>query len=817
MDDARGADPATRPRDVTAAGERDAHPPSGSLQGRIASRRGAAAYFAVAIPLHSSEPRLPRPHPPKFSMRAEETPVPTAEPDSTPSIPRRRPASAHGGEPTPLPRAVKPQPVPPGAPLDHPSLYFNRELGLLDFNWRVLAQAKDPRVPLLERVRFLAITSSNLDEFFQKRVGGLKRQLVAGVQTPSLDGRGPAEQLALIADAALEMYAAITHEWEQRLAPLLRDEADVVVSDWTELDGAQQKELNRYFRENIYPVLTPLAVDPGHPFPFISNLSLSLAVLMRHAARNTLHFARLKVPTTQGRWVPVPGSPHRHHVLPVEQLIQANVAELFPGMEVVAASAFRVTRNADVDRDDDEAEDLLEMISEELRERRFAPGVRLEVERGMPPEVRELLVRELELEHRDVYEAANLVDHADCMAFAEVDLPALKYEPWEPVVPEALQHEGETEDEKNLFAILRRGDVLVHHPYESFTASVQRLLDEAADDPKVLAIKMTLYRTGVHSPVVQALLRAAERGKQVAVLVELSARFDEANNIAGAEQMEDAGVHVTYGLVGLKTHSKVTLVVRLEDGRPRTYCHIGTGNYHAKTTRLYTDLGLLTSNAEIGADLVNFFHFLTGYAPDQHYERLVVAPRDMRRVFEERIQREVQAQKAGGPARIVAKMNALDDAETIQALYRASQAGVKVDLIVRGHSRLRAGLPGYGDNIRVISILGRFLEHDRIYLFHNGGDPEIFIGSADWRGRNLSERVETVVPVLDPALRARVVDVLHWALNDNRLAWELKPDGQYVQRRPAEGEPEVNYQEVLMRDALTRCRTPATRPWELTV
>jgi len=757
-------------------------------------------------------------------MRAEESfvPAPFAEPrPEAPPIPLHPvqdpgPTAAPAFVTPPLPQAVQPQPVPPGAPLDHPALYFNRELGLLDFNWRVLAQARDPRVPLLERVRFLAITSGNLDEFFQKRVGGLKRQVAAGVQTPSLDGRGPGEQLSLIAAAAAEMYVAITYAWEKELCALLRDEADVVVSDWPELDGAQQKELNRYFRENIYPVLTPLAVDPGHPFPFISNLSLSLAVLMRHAARNTMHFARLKVPTNQGRWVPVPFSPHRHHVVPVEQLIQANVAELFPGMEIVTASAFRVTRNADVDRDDDEAEDLLEMISEELRERRFAPVVRLEVERGMPPEVRDLLVREMELDAADVYETANLVDHADCMSIAEVDVPALKYEPWEPVVPELLSHEGETEDEKNIFAILRRHDVLVHHPYESFTGSVQRLLDEAASDPKVLAIKMTLYRTGVRSPVVQSLLRAAERGKQVAVLVELSARFDEANNIAGAEQMEDAGVHVTYGLVGLKTHSKVTLVVRLEEGRPRTYCHIGTGNYHAKTTRQYTDLGLLTANPEIGADLVNFFHFLTGYAPDQHYQRLIVAPRDMRRVMEERIRREVQTQRQGGTGRIVAKMNALDDAEIIQELYRASQEGVKVDLIVRGHSRLRPGLPGYSDNIRVVSILGRFLEHDRIYLFQNGGDPEIFIGSADWRGRNLSERVETMVPVLDPALRARVVDVLHYALNDNRLAWELNADGQYVQRRPAFDEPEVNYQELLMRDAVTRARA-TNRPWELTV
>ena len=748
-------------------------------------------------------------------MRAQEQAVLPGEAPAAP--PPRPPLHAVPPSAPRMPTAVRPRPVPPDAPLHHPSLYFNRELGLLDFNWRVLHQARDPRVPLLERVRFLAITSSNLDEFFQRRVGGLKSQLGAGVQTLSLDGRTPGEQLVLIADATQEMYAAITQAWDRELRPLLRAEADVVIADWTELDGAQQKELNRYFRENIYPVLTPLAVDPGHPFPFISNLSLSLAVLMRHSARNTLHFARLKVPMTQGRWVHVPGSPHRHHVLPVEQLIQANVAELFPGMEIVSASAFRVTRNADVDRDDDEVEDLLEMISEELRERRFAPVVRLEVERGMPSEVRDLLVRELELEPADVYEAADLLEHADCMAFADLDLPAFKYDPWEPVVPEPLQHEGETEDERNLFAILRNGDLLVHHPYESFTASVQRLLNEAADDPAVLAIKMTLYRTGVQSPVVQALLRAAERGKQVAVLVEVTARFDEANNIVGAQMLEDAGAHVTYGLVGYKTHAKVTLVVRLEDGRPRTYCHLATGNYHARTARQYTDLGLLTANPVIGADLVNFFHFLTGYAPDQHYDRLVVAPRDMRRVVEESIHREVQAQRSGGTGRIVAKMNALDDAGIIQELYRASQAGVRVDLIVRAHSRLRPGLPGYSENVRVISILGRFLEHDRIFYFHNGGDPEIYISSADWRGRNLNDRVETMVPVLDAALRDRLVDVLHYALNDNRLAWELQPDGEYVQRRPQPGEPEVNYQEVLMRDAHARSRAPSARPWELTV
>jgi polyphosphate kinase len=717
-----------------------------------------------------------------------------------------------------LPRAVAPQEVPPGAPLDHPSLYFNRELGLLDFNWRVLHQATDPRVPLLERVRFLAITSSNLDEFFQKRVGGLRRQLAAGLHTPALDGRTPAEQLPLIADAALAMHTALGAIWENELVPLLRSEAGVQVSRYADLDEAQRAAMDRLFREQYYPVLTPLAVDPGHPFPFISNLSLSLAVLLRHRARNTLHFARIKVPTSARRWLPVAHSERRFHFVAVEEVIRANAGELFRGMEIVSVDAFRVTRSADVARDDDdEADDLLSQISEELRERRFAPAVRLEVSRNMPNEVRELLVRELEIEPGDVYESDGLIALADCAELADLDLPAHLYEPWEPVVPEPFRHEGETEEERNIFAVIRRGDVLLHHPYDAFTHSVLRLLEEAADDPRVVAIKQTLYRTGAGSPVVKALLRAAERGKQVAVLIEVTARFDEQNNIQLAELLEDAGVHVTYGLVGLKTHSKVLLVVRDEGGRPRTYCHVGTGNYHARTARLYSDLGVMTCNTQVGADLVNLFHFLTGYAPDQQYDRLVVAPRDMRRTFEERIAREIELQQARGHGRIIAKMNALDDAGIIQELYRASQAGVRVDLIVRGHTRLRPGLPGYSDNVRIISIVGRFLEHDRIFYFHNAGDPEIFIGSADWRGRNLNDRVEVLVPVLDGGAQERIIQLLHYAMIDNRLAWEMSPDGEYVQRRPEPGEPEVNFHELLMRDALERGRSPGSRPWELTL
>jgi polyphosphate kinase len=714
-----------------------------------------------------------------------------------------------------IPCAVRARPVPRGAPLDDASLYFNRELSLLDFNWRVFAQALDTRTPLLERVRFLAIAGSNLDEFFQKRVGGLKRQVAAGVQVLNVDGRTPADQLELIGAAALEMQAALSDTWETALKPLLRADAGVHVCSYAELQPHQRRALDEPFREQIYPVLTPLAVDPGHPFPFISNLSLSLAVLMRHAARSTYHFARIKVPAQHGRWIAVPGSDERFHFVPVEQVIQANVASLFRGMEIVNVHPFRVTRSADVDRGDDESEDLLALISEELRERRFAPVVRLEVDRAMPKEVRQLLVRELELQDGDVYESGGMIAHADTAFFADLDLPAHRFEAWEPVVPEPLQHEGETEEERNIFSIIRRGDVLVHHPYDSFPASVQRLLEEAAVDPRVVAIKMTLYRTGGEaSPVVKALIAAAERGKQVAVLVELTARFDEENNIRGAEILEDAGVHVTYGLVGLKTHSKVTLIVRDEGGPPRTYCHIGTGNYHARTSKLYSDLGLLTCHDEIGDDLVNLFHFLTGYAPDQQYTRLVVAPRDMRRVFEERIEREVQHQRRYQNGRIIAKFNALDDPGIIRELYRASREGVKIDLIVRGHSRLRPGLPGYSENIRVVSLIGRFLEHDRIYHFGNNDDPEVFIGSADWRERNLNERVETIVPVLDGVLRERLVRLLHNALSDNRLAWDLQPDGRWKPRHCADGEAEVNYHDLLMRDALERSRKGA-RPWEV--
>ncbi len=708
-----------------------------------------------------------------------------------------------------VPRATTTQEAPAGAPLRHPTLYFNQELSWIDFNWRVLHLALDERTPLLERVRFLAITASNLDEFVQKRVGGLKRQQAAGVRTLSPDGLTPMEQLALIRQALLVMQDVITDTWEKTLKPALPEAAGIEICSYAMLTPEEQQCLAAYFRREIYPILTPLIVDPGHPFPFISNLSLSLSIILRHPQLGTTRFARIKIPPA--RWLPlhaiVPDAdaPDRRRYLPLEELVCHHVAELFPGMEIVSAHPFRITRNADVRRDEEEAEDLLAMISAELRERRFAPVVRMEVACAMPEHDRRLLIRELGLQPDDVYEINGLLNLADCALFAEHGPADQLYPPWEPVVPNALQHMAESQDTPDIFALLRQGDMLVHHPYESFMASVQLFVEQAAMDPQVLAIKQTLYRTSDESPIIRALIQAAERGKQVAVLVEVTARFDEANNIEWAQVLENAGVHVTYGVVGLKTHTKATLVIRRERDGLRAYCHIGTGNYHSKTARLYADIGLLTCDAAIGRDVVNLFHYLTGYAPAQRYERVLVAPRYMARAFVNLIKREMGHQQATGNGHIMAKMNALDDVKIIRRLYQASQAGVKVDLIVRGHCRLRPGVPGVSDNIRVISILGRFLEHDRIFYFHNNGEPEYYIGSADWRGRNLHARVELVTPISEPALQERLSDVLHEALQDNRLAWELHADGQYVLRRPA-GEAERDYHYNLMRQATKRAK-----------
>jgi polyphosphate kinase len=704
-----------------------------------------------------------------------------------------------------VPKAVMPRPVPEGASLKHPTLYFNQELSWIDFNWRVLHLALDERTSLLERVRFVAITASNLDEFTQKRVGGLKRQEAAGVRSLSVDGRTPTQQLALLRQAIQAMHQTMTGTWETSLKPVLREQVNVEICDYDQLNPQQQELLHQHFQTQIYPILTPLTVDPGHPFPFISNLSLSLAIILEHPQQGTTYFARLKIPTR--RWLPCPDQGDDTAVtrlLPVEQLIARHVDELFPGMNVVSVHPFRITRNADVTRDEEVADDLLSMISEELRERRFAPVVRLEVAKEMPDYDRNLLIRGLGLHTGDVYEVDGLLDLTDCFQIADLNFPAHKYKPWEPVVPYRLRHEGETKDTQDIFAIIRQGDLLVHHPYDSFGSSVQRLVEEAAADNRVLAIKQTLYRTSDESPIVKALMRAGESGKQVAVLVEVKARFDEANNIEWGRMLENSGVHVAYGLVGLKTHAKTTLVVRQERDGIRTYCHIGTGNYNSKTARLYTDLGLLTCDPVLGMELVNLFHSLTGYAPQQNYQKVLVAPRNMRSQFNGLIEREINNQEQYGNGRIVVKMNALDDKAIIRRLYHASQAGVQVDMIIRGHTLLRPGLPGYSDNIRIVSILGRFLEHDRIYCFHNNGEPLIFIGSADWRGRNLKRRVELIAPIEDPRLKQQMIQLLEDALADNRLAWDVDAEGQYTLRYPEADQGVREFHKILMKRAQKR-------------
>jgi polyphosphate kinase len=703
-----------------------------------------------------------------------------------------------------LPWAVEHQQVPANASLDHPSLYFNRELGWLDFNWRVLHQAMDPRNPLLERIHFIAITASNLDEFIQKRVGGLKRQEAAGVYDLSPDGRTPDKQIELVQQKAGKMLQKISEVWDDMLRPKIEKEGSIKISSYNELTADQQQQLDDYFDDHIYPTLTPLAVDPGHPFPFISNLSLSLAVKLKHPQRDGFNFARVKVPTNQPRWLPVECTSFAFHYVPIEEVIRQNIQKLFPGMEVKSSCIFRITRNADLRRNEEEAEDLLAMISEELRERRFAEVVRMEIERNVDQEVLALLKSELSLDDKDIIYIDGLLDLTACFKIADKNIPSLRYEKWNPVIPKPLYHEGETEDQLTIFDIIKHGDLLVHHPYESFSGSVRRFIEEAADDPNVLAIKQTLYRTSEDSPIVKALIRAAEKGKQVAVLVEVKARFDEASNIEWGKMLENAGVHVAYGMVGLKTHAKVALIVRREGDQHVTYCHIGTGNYHIHTAEIYTDLGLLTNDTDITRDVTNLFHYLTGYAPNQKYRKLLVAPNKLRESFYELIDHETALAQNGSEGRIIAKMNALDDVGIIKKLYEASRAGVEIDLIVRGHSRLRPQLEGYSDNIRVISIIGRFLEHDRMYYFGNGGDPKIYIGSGDWRYRNLSERVEALVPIEVPNLKKRISVILKSALKDNRLAWGMHSDGSYSLRSPKKGEKERNFHNIMMEDARKR-------------
>lgn len=682
------------------------------------------------------------------------------------------------------------------------SRFFNRELSWLEFNRRVLHEAEDESVPLLERMKFLAIFAGNLDEFFMKRVGGLRLQLASGRPNVSPDGRTPAEQLESIAAAVRPMVARARDVLIETVLPGLA-ERGVRLERWRDLSDAEREWASGYFTASVFPILTPLGLDTSHPFPFISNLSISLAVAVRSPASSEVRFARVKVPPSIPRWVQLPDT---NRFLPLELLIREHLDRLFPGLEVLEAHSFRVTRAADTERHEEAAEDLLESIQEELRERRFASVVRLEVVPEMPAWMRQLLADELELGPDDVYEVRPPLGGRDLFAIAALPVAELREEPFVPVTHPRLAP-GLDGKEPDLFRVIRQGDLLVHHPYDSFASSVQRFLQVAAEDDAVLAIKQTLYRTSRRSPIVRALMEAAERGKQVAVLIELRASFDEARNIEWAEALEGAGAHVAYGVVGYKTHAKVSLVVRQEPDGLRTYAHVATGNYNTDTAELYTDLGLFTCDPGIGADVAQLFNLLTsGHIADQSFSRLAVAPVNMRSRLLELVRREIEHQRAGVGGRIVAKMNALEDPALVDALYEASAAGVEVDLVVRGVCRLRPGLPGRSATIRVLSIVDRFLEHARIFMFGNAGVPEYYLASADWMSRNLGYRVEAMVPVSDPRLAEQLQEILDVQLADNCKAWELASDGQWTQRRPAPGEPRRPSQRVLLERTIARAR-----------
>ncbi len=682
-------------------------------------------------------------------------------------------------------------------------LFFSRELSWLEFNARVLNEARDVRTPLLERLKFLAIFSSNLDEFYMVRVGGLRRKVRTGQGGYPQERLTPAELLTAIDKRVNELLHLQRTCLTDDLLPALSAHG-VKLVHMDDLSPAEWLVVDAFFESQVFPVLTPLAVDPGHPFPYISNLSLSLAVRVRDPHTGLEHFARVKVPKSLARWVPA-GKPN--HFVPVEEVIGVNLSALFPGMEVLSWHAFRITRFSDFELTGvEEDDDLLSVVERQVFERKFGEVVRLEVQTGMPEELRTLLMEELRdeedarvlalpLEARDVDEPGTLLDLGDLMSLASaVDLPDHRYPAFVPVIP------AELTDAANIFDAIREHDILVHHPFESFRDTVEHFLERAATDEHVLAIKLTLYRTSGETAIVKSLIEAAERGKQVVVLIELQARFDEANNIAWARTLENYGVHVVYGVPGLKTHTKTALVVRREPDGIRRYVHIGTGNYHSRTAKLYTDLGLFTCSPSIGADVSDLFNALTGFSRQQLYRKLLVAPANMRRRIIELIDREATHAREGRGGRIVAKMNALVDPDAILALYRASAAGVQIDLIIRGVCCLRSGMPGVSENITVRSIIGRFLEHSRVFCFGNGGEPEYYFGSADWMPRNFDRRVETVVPIESPTLHERLESLLRTCLDDNRQAWMLQTDGTYVQRTPAEGEAERGTHARLLRD-----------------
>ena len=685
-------------------------------------------------------------------------------------------ASTTNGRPGTSARRPEEEPAPTEIRLDSPEYYLNRELTWLAFLERVLHEAEDPRTPLLERVKFLAITGSILDEFFMKRIGGLKQQVAAGVQKLTPDGRSPMQQIR----EAHEIIRPLNVE-QQRLWVELREklaEIGVNVVSYDSLPDADRQWLRNDYLDNIFPLVTPQAMDSAHPFPFVSNLSLNLLVSLRYPNDPTPLMARVKVPLAAGvpRFMKVRDS---LVFVALEDVMANNLDLLFPGMDIQRTELFRVTRNADVEGDEDKADDLLALIELELQERKFAPIVRLEVARGMLPTNRGRLAAELGLdEQADVFEIDGFLRLADLFQLASLPIPEHRDPDHRPVDAPALIGRS------NIFHAIREvGAILVHHPYEAFGTSVERFLREASEDPKVRAIKMTLYRTSAQSRVIQHLINAALNGKQVAVAVELKARFDEAANINWASTLEQAGIHVTYGVVGLKTHCKVILVVRRDHDGLRRYVHLGTGNYHEETAKLYCDTGLLTCDQEIGRDATELFNYLTtGYIPNRDYRKLLPAPKLLKPALLNKIRREIRRVSEGKKGLIQIKTNALEDVNITRALYEASQAGVHVDLIVRDSCRLRPGVPGLSDNVRVISVVGRFLEHSRIYYFYNAGEEEYYIGSADCMKRNLVSRVEVLTPVEPEGLREELRTVLDVLLEDRRSAWDMQPDGSYVQR-----------------------------------
>lgn len=675
--------------------------------------------------------------------------------------------------------------------------FFNYELSWLQFNARVLAEAQNPKNKLLERVKFIGITCSNLDEFFQKRVGGLKRQLLAGVKTLSVDGMTASDQLKEIRREVQKMIEDYRGCFFNDLLPAL-EEKGVSIKNYKDLTDYQKKVSDNFFSKQIYPIITPLAVDESHPFPFISNQSLSFAVELQHPKSKEKLFARIKIPTNRPRFIKVHRRGNRIVLVPIEDLIESKIDVFFPGMKVLSAHLFRVTRNASLERNEEEADDLLETIEDELRERKFAKIVRLELDEEMPKHIKKYLIKNLKIGWDDVYEMRGTIGLVDAFQIATLPgFPRLKSRVWLPVLHPALRHELD-EDPPSFFETIRKGDFMVHHPYHSFELTTQRFIEEAAKDSKVLAIKQTLYRTSKDSPLMHSLIQAADDGKQVAVLVEIKARFDEERNIQWAQTLENHGVHVAYGIPGLKIHTKVTMVVREEHDGLKTYCHIGTGNYNPDTAQLYEDLGLFTCDEVIASDITDIFNLLTGYAPDQTFEKLFVAPNHMRNQMTELIEFETNEAKEGRQSRIIAKMNSLEDPLIIQKLYEASEAGVKIDMIVRGVCRLIPGKEGLSENITVHSVIGRFLEHSRIYYFHNAGNHIYTIGSADWMHRNLDARVEAIVPIEKKELKKYLQFLLNIYLNDNQQRSILSTDGSYTKVIKNKGERKISTHKLLM-------------------